>query len=95
MVDQPASSSLCKRGRARVARMEDEQMRMLEGGDEPGPETLPVVRGDLVNGSLPILDGERALRITAVGTFDGAPGNLSPGSHRSAWDARAFPGTLA
>ena len=30
-----------QRGRARIARMEDQHMRMLEGGGEPGPETLP------------------------------------------------------
>ena len=53
-------------------------MRMLEGGDEPGPETLPVVRRDLVNRSYPVLDGERALRVTAVGSFYGATGNLFP-----------------
>src|SRR4051812_4676087 len=54
---------LLQGGRARIPRMEDEQMRMLERRGEPLSEALPVVRGDLVDGPLLVLDRERTLRI--------------------------------
>ena len=70
VVDQPEVEERLQRLRRAVARMEHQQMHVLESRGETRPEGAAKVRSDAIERPRLVLTGQRAYGVAAVGAFD-------------------------